>query len=581
MPAFPLRYSGGLLKPQRSPWTYSRRGNAAAKARQAALILGALRAVSGCSTGPAPVPTADPPSGASRPDAGAPDAPSAPDATPAPRAPSCAGLLGDLSVAGQALTPAFSACVHDYYVRCSSGTNGLDVSMTPSQGARVALTEPMKLSATDARRSVHVDLAENQALVATASNARSSEEYWVRCLPEDFPWIRMEAHPSAGTPPPGYYLVGNQIVGLGPGYAMILDGRGVPVWYVRQAAGSVVVDVDVVVPGAISFFPATSQPQQIEFHYVDPVSTTYVAPPHFNPHELRLLRNGHFQVLGGINTTGVDLTGLSVSLPDAGVIDLGPGSTIEDQLIYGVDGAGRAAWSWLASEHLDAAKESTGPLAALRNHTILVDTFHANSIDVDPSTGNLLVSMRNLDALLYIDKTTGKVLWKMGGTEHSHDHPIYVPVKDAFDCQHDARFQPGWSTPCWGWQGQISMFDDQSTTAAPARGVVYDVTVVRPDLPPGCMAPAGAVTGATVAWEYRGGRNSGSTGSFRISPDGSRVIGWGSGGVPGLAFSEVDADGNDLLDFYFASGNSTFRAIKVPLTAFNLEVLRRTAGLPY
>ncbi len=70
------------------------------------------------------------------------------------------------------------------------------------------------------------------------------------------------------------------------------------------------------------------------------------------------------------------------------------------------------------------------------------------------------------------------------------------------------------------------------------------------------------------------------TGSFRISPDGSRVIGWGLGGTPDLAFTEVDVNGSDLLDFSFPDGNTTYRAIKVPLATYDLGVLRATAGSP-
>jgi hypothetical protein len=63
-------------------------------------------------------------------------------------------------------------------------------------------------------------------------------------------------------------------------------------------------------------------------------------------------------------------------------------------------------------------------------------------------------------------------------------------------------------------------------------------------------------------------------GSFRISPDGSRVIGWG---INANCFTEVDEKDHDLLDFAFHEVD-TYRAIKVPLTQFDLEVLRKTAG---
>ena len=83
-----------------------------------------------------------------------------------------------------------------------------------------------------------------------------------------------------------------------------------------------------------------------------------------------------------------------------------------------------------------------------------------------------------------------------------------------------------------------------------------------------------------MTWEYKGSTSSGGAGSFRISADGSRVIGWGFGGAPHLVFSEVDVGGNDRLDFEFTDNNESYRAIKVPLTALDLKAMRYSAGLP-
>jgi hypothetical protein len=122
------------------------------------------------------------------------------------------------------------------------------------------------------------------------------------------------------------------------------------------------------------------------------------------------------------------------------------------------------------------------------------------------------------------------------------------------------------------------VFDDQTNEPGPARAVVYDVVVGASDggTPLGCKS--GEAPRAKVAWEFKGQSIAYATGSFRISADGSRVIDWGIGPVFDLVFTEVDAEGHDLLDFYFADNNTSARTVKVPLSAFDLEVLRRTAG---
>jgi hypothetical protein len=152
---------------------------------------------------------------------------------------------------------------------------------------------------------------------------------------------------------------------------------------------------------------------------------------------------------------------------------------------------------------------------------------------------------------------------------------IYVPVADPFYGEHDARLQPGWSTECG--KGQVSVFDDEYQQPGPARGVVYDVTVGPGDGGTGdCGAPVEA--GAAVAWQRKGSVSSLYMGSMRILPDGSRIIGWGTGGAPGLVFTEVNRAGDALLELYFADNNISYRAIKVPLTELDLGIMRATAG---
>ncbi len=50
------------------------------------------------------------------------------------------------------------------------------------------------------------------------------------------------------------------------------------------------------------------------------------------------------------------------------------------------------------------------------------------------------------------------------------------------------------------------------------------------------------------------------------------------GAASPYAFSEIDEKGNDLLDFIFTDGDVTYRAIKVPTSAFDISVLRTSAG---
>jgi arylsulfotransferase ASST len=492
--------------------------------------------------------------------------------------------LSALTVSPLTLVPAFSPDIHDYYVRCAAGMNAVTVSMTASPGADSALLQP-SASASSPKQTLPLSMQGNQAIVAAATSGPASNEYWIRCLPADFPEMQWVPHPGAGAPIPGYYLLGNEqpLAMGGAAYAIVLDSNGVPVWYYREAdAGAGVFDVDDVVSGALSFMAYPVSSPSFEVHQLSPFATTYVSPSgvSVDPHELRLLPNGDFLIFSDSVENGVDLTGYTIGLPDGGVESFGPNGSILPCNILEVDPAGKVVWTWIGTDHFDAVQDSTfqqpGP-ASLHgtDGNPVVDPFHCNSIDLDPNgNGNLLVSARNMDSVFYIDRMSSAVLWKLGGAKYSKDGAAFIEATDPFYRQHDVRFLPGWATSCGG-QGRISVFDDETEKPRPARAIVYQVNVGKADGTTSCGTAA-----ATVPWEYPGSVHPEYMGSFRILPDGSRTIGWGFGGeLAGLVLTEVDVEGDDLLDLSFTN-SASYRAIKVPLNALDLGLMRSTAGFP-
>ena len=65
-------------------------------------------------------------------------------------------------------------------------------------------------------------------------------------------------------------------------------------------------------------------------------------------------------------------------------------------------------------------------------------------------------------------------------------------------------------------------------------------------------------------------------GSVRRQPDGNTVIAWGGEWAP--AFSEVDPDGVSLLDVSLPGGSLTYRVVKVPAVALNLDAMHATVS---
>jgi hypothetical protein len=457
--------------------------------------------------------------------------------------------LAALSIAELPLVPAFSPSVHDYVVRCAAGANGLTVTATPSGDASASMVQPVAGGASAALR-----VLEDQAIVVQVENPfGATDQYWVRCLPHDFPSLAVG---GAGSAAPGYYLLGNAWLGSDgdAGFAMVLDARGTPVWY-RRVSGS---------PGWVSS-PAKNaiaySPILGPYYGVDPAgaftilqldtgTSTQVKAvgSALDHHELTPLANGDSLVLSYALTSGVDLSARGITAT----------TTIADCEVQEIAPDGSLVWNWLASEHFDAAVESNDLLISTVNGAPVIDPFHCNSIDPAPS-GDLLVSSRHMDAVFMISRATGKVLWKLGGVPSNKDGAQIVTLvgdaEGAFFHQHDARVLA---------DGTITLFDNHTTAVAPARGMELTLDL--------------ATSSATTRWQYAASASSYAMGSYRRTADGSHMIGWGMLGNSKLAASEVDDAGTELFSLSFPAGDYGYRVVKAPLTSFDLDVLRSTAG---
>jgi hypothetical protein len=433
------------------------------------------------------------------------------------------GAVTSIVVSPDPLTPTFASAIYDYYVRCSPGTNAISVTVGTASGSST----------------VAVDVVEDQAVVVG--------EYWIRCLPHDFPPITVKTDADAGAPTPGWYLVNSGV------YAMALDTNGTPVWYTR---GTSVLDVDALTPNTISFMPNATAPfgygsTEFALHGLatGTVATVEAVGSATDPHELRLLPNGDHLLLTYPFKSGVDLTGLQT---------YGSGATIADCEIQEVDPAGNLVWSWRASDHIDPVLESLEPASDTILGQSVVDVYHCNAIDVD-SSGNLLLSSRHTNAIFYIDRSSGEIVWKLGGSDYSKDGADYVQIVDdpetTFSMQHDARFLPN---------GDISLFDDHGAGSGVARGVEYAVDL--------------DTNVATVAWQFLGIAASAFEGSFRRYADGESVIAWGYNTMDPRVVTEVNAQGDDVLDISFTTNTSTYRAVKVALSQLDVNLLRSTVA---
>lgn len=143
-----------------------------------------------------------------------------------------------------------------------------------------------------------------------------------------------------------------------------------------------------------------------------------------------------------------------------------------------------------------------------------LDWAHANNLVYDPTDDTYLVSLRNLDRLLKIDRQTGDVLWQLGGDQSDFTQT----AGRAFIGQH---------SPSWTEDGTLLLFDNGDFPADNSKVVEFEVD-------------QDARTYGEI-WSYDGGGNHQTVlmGDAERLANGSTFVSWGSAG----RIEEVTPDG--------------------------------------
>jgi len=120
-------------------------------------------------------------------------------------------------------------------------------------------------------------------------------------------------------------------------------------------------------------------------------------------HDVTLLSNGRYLVLGR-NERTVDL---SLEIEGAST-----SAQVQEAVILEKDLGGNTHFEWKSLDHLPTSQSALS-IDLLRNNR--VNYFHANSVMLDHD-GHVLVSSRNLCEIIKINRTTGAVIWRLGGS---------------------------------------------------------------------------------------------------------------------------------------------------------------------
>ena len=424
------------------------------------------------------------------------------------------------------LFPAFQPDITNYVTRCDPSTP-LEVHVGSPSDTYVSVNGGYPRGGI---YGVYVPLQEGQSftiLVSTDLSNDTTTKYHVRCLPQDFP--QWSAQPSSSGA--AQYVMTAPVNALQATRTAIYDRHGVPLWWSdpQFTIYSTLLpngNVGTMLAGGI-------EERKLDGTFVRQVNT--VGPP--DGHDGLLLPNGHFVLVTLQPKTGVDLTGIG-----------GPASaSICDHVIQEIDPSnGSVVWSWDTADHIPVTEMDPqwfgqyvdgGPSSGSCGY----DVYHWNSIE-QTSTG-FLVSYRHLDALYAIDRSSGNIAWKLGGSNRPEsltvvDDPVFAGGSH-FGGQHDARLLP---------DGSVTLYDDGSNLGRAPRGVRYaiDTTAHTATLVESSTDPT--VTAAAYC-----------CGSARRVAPGDWVFGFG--GTPtGTGMVAEVVDGARQLSLTFANA-ITYRAI--------------------
>jgi Arylsulfotransferase (ASST)/Bacterial Ig-like domain len=164
-----------------------------------------------------------------------------------------------------------------------------------------------------------------------------------------------------------------------------------------------------------------------------------------------------------------------------------------------------------------------------------IDCVHGNAIDID-NDGNLLISSRHLSEITKINRTTGDIIWRLGGVNNQF---TFTNDTIGFSYQHHIRRIPN---------GNVTLFDNGNFHAPHfSRAVEYQLDEVNKT--------------ATLVWQYRNTPNlwGFAMGSVQRLHNGNTLISWGA---TNPTIIEVTPSGNIALQMNLPTNIFTYRTYR-------------------
>ena len=445
------------------------------------------------------------------------------------------------------LFPTFATGTPDYTLRCKSKKKVHLMIAAPS-GSRVAVGD-------DEPHSGHFDrsvaLRPGQGVRIRLIRGGKDATYNVRCIPHDFPDWDVE---RSGRPQATYYVLTPNVFDPVPGFVAVFDAHGVPVWWMRQRPapfdGTLLPNGHLAWTGWAAHKIASGyfEERSLDGSLVRKIRTVGY---YTNQHEIQMLPDGTYLIITYRPRDHVDLRRFGG--PDD--------ATVLEGEIQQIDQSGRLVWSWSTYKHVALSEtphrwyhqlfDKQEPLT-LPDGRKAWDLKHLNSIE-PVGDDKLVISLRHTDAVYELDRDTGDIVWKLGGTKTSESLKIEgdkYRTKD-FGGQHDARAVQGGKV--------VTVFDNGLRRDRAPRALEFRLNLGKRT--------------AKLVRDLRFDRADESTccGSARLLPGGNWVVAWGNTEY----VTEQTPSGHVVLSMRFRAGRKSYRADPVLPGRFSRSDLRQ------
>lgn len=337
---------------------------------------------------------------------------------------------------------------------------------------------------------------------------------------QDFPSNMLTVTHSTA-PSSGYIFLSNFVLSstgykLSP-YLMIVDNYGTPLYY--REVTTLCYDFKMQPNGQLTYWDSYFRVLDSSYSEVDQIVCRNGYDT--DPHELRLLPNGHMLLLG------YDIVVMDMSQTVEGGKRQ---ANVIGTVIQELDNDKNVVFQWRSFDHFDVTDAT---YTEFRDYTI--DAVHGNSLDLDRD-GNIILSSRNLDEITKIDRTTGKVIWRFGGKKNQF---TFLNDTIGFSRQHAARVLEN---------GHITLFDNGNHHSPSfSRAVEYALDEQNMT--------------ATLVWQYRETPDiyGNAMGYVQRLKNGNTFISWGTANP---TMTEVTEGGNKVFEMTLPEEMYTYRAMR-------------------